>query len=112
MKAELQQLGQMTLEKSIWFDAQALDRGREVNSIVAAAAEPAATETSLPQWKARVLAASATTTEPQETKLQPEPTVSHTARVKRSAVRRGNPGLRTRITDQIAIARSWLFVGE
>jgi hypothetical protein len=77
MKAELQQLGQMTLEKSIWFDAQALDRGRDVNSIVAAAAEPAATETSLPQWKARVLAASATTTEPQETKLQPEPTVSH-----------------------------------
>jgi hypothetical protein len=76
MKAELQQLGQMTLEKSIWFDAQALDRGRDVNSIVAAAAEPAATETSLPQWKARVLAASATTTEPQETKLQPEPTVS------------------------------------
>jgi hypothetical protein len=80
MKTRLEQLGQMTLEKAIWFDAQALDRGRDANSVVVATAEPAVTETSLPQWEARVIATSATTTEPlamespQETKLQPEPT--------------------------------------
>jgi hypothetical protein len=78
-KARLEQFGQGTLQKSIWFDAQALDRGRDADSVVPAMAELASTETSLPQGKARVITASATTTEPlatgsREITLPPEPT--------------------------------------
>ena len=46
-KARLEQLGQGTLQKSIWFDAEALDLGHDANGVVPAMAGPASTETSL-----------------------------------------------------------------
>jgi hypothetical protein len=80
IKAGLEKLRELALEKTISFDAQPLEQRLDANSLVPedALPKPASTKISQLQWRGKVVTANASTESPsielsQETKLQPEP---------------------------------------
>jgi hypothetical protein len=64
MKVRLEQFGSMALQKAIQFDPEPLERRLDPDTLVLRDAVPRPTETSRPQWKEKIVTASASTESP------------------------------------------------
>jgi len=93
MKARLEQLGAIALERAIQFDPQPFERRLDANSLVPAdVPKPDSTEISQQQWEGKIITANASTQPPsleppQEIKVLPERLAPSPQRESKEALR-------------------------